>query len=335
MCSRWICPFKLPRQHLALIFHISLTWKLIHPYLGHIAVEELVLPVHDHVVHLQLAEILQRLGVLSQQLALPLHVLLPLDVDRLGQLQAAACDFDIVVVAILERQTDDGESGQEQQSQWNAKRKPNQSIHNALAPISNVRHLLPDFPIGCLKIKEVTIFIIGLEFSFAAGARNTWRDARTSGWPRSQCPAPLMWPGHWSFCRRSADWCPRWASQSSAIEIATKQMRDDRARCAERSELTRRWSWPSPQLVADLGASTCLPTTTTLRQFPDAWDALRVVRAACACAGHGRSSRLPSSAGRSSAHFGGAARIQKRHRRESKKNRLRRAYGAGKGQRVH
>jgi len=56
------------------------------------------------VVHLQLAEILQRLRVIPQQFALPLHVLLPLDIDGLGQLQAAAGDLDIVVVAILERQ---------------------------------------------------------------------------------------------------------------------------------------------------------------------------------------------------------------------------------------
>jgi len=80
----------------------------------------------------------------------------------------------------------------------------------------------------------------------------------------------------------------------------------DHARCAERSELTRRWSWP-PQLV---GAAV---DRRSRRRFPDAEDALRTARAACACAGRARSKQLPSSAVRSSARAGGAAR----NRRES------------------
>lgn len=122
-------------------------------YLWHVAVEQLVLLVHDHVVHLQVGEIVHRLMMLAEELAFPLHELLPLDVDRLGQLQALAGDLDIIVVAILERQAG-GESDQER----NAKRKPNQLIHNALAPnparISVTDHLF-------------------YSINSAAGARNT------------------------------------------------------------------------------------------------------------------------------------------------------------------
>lgn len=177
--------------------------------------------VHDHVVHLQLAEILQSLCVVAEQLALALHELLALYINGLRKLQAPAGNFNVIIIAILERQAS-GEISQERKAYWNAKRKPNQLIHIN-------RDLLPDFPIGWLTIVWGTII------GFDCLQLCRWRPKYLTRWTNFRVAAFSM-PSSFKVALPLERW--------SSIGWFVSTLSSPKQRHRNRHETNARWSCP-------------------------------------------------------------------------------------------